>query len=210
MSIEKTFNKFGCDKSKKHQYHLFYDELLNRYKAPKILEIGVFKGDSTAAFLEYIPDCEIVGVDVFERTKLEDVADRLNSNRVKLFRCNSMKAVDVNKIMNALGIKFDIIIDDGAHYPVANRLTLTNFIPFLSDNGTYVIEDVWPLDKMTLREMEHPWIAARPAIYKTLDHYGLLDEIKKIEVERSFVAKHYDFRSLTKQPDSYIISIGKE
>ena len=44
-----------------------------------------------------------------------------------------------NIIKNAWGkhIKFDFIIDDGAHYPEANRLTFENCYPFLKKNGTY-------------------------------------------------------------------------
>lgn len=209
MSIEYSFNKFGCDKSSKHQYHLFYDNLFSKYESPKILEIGIFKGDSIASFLDHMPECEIYGFDIFERVSIEEVRQRLNTNRVKLFKCDSKNTNSVNKIMKTLNIKFDIIIDDGEHTPSANRLTLRNFIPYLDDNGTYVIEDFWPLDKMSSKELQHPWLVQRANSYKMIDYKELLKEIKKIEIENSLISRHFDNRKLTKEPDSYIVSMSK-
>ena len=33
-------------------------------------------------------------------------------------------------------------MDDGDHTPEANKMTLLNFLPYLKDDGVYVIEDV--------------------------------------------------------------------
>jgi hypothetical protein len=210
MSIEYSFNKFGCDKSLKHQYHLFYDKLFSKYESPKILEIGVFEGNSTAAFLDYLPECEIYGFDIFERVSIEKVRQRFNTKRVNFFQCNSKKAIEVHEIMKPLNVKFDIIIDDAEHTPLANRLTLKNFIPYLADNGTYMIEDFWPLDKMNSKELQHPWLLKKASEYSIIEYKKLLEEIEKLENEKSFFSEYFDNRKLTKIPDSYIVSLSKK
>lgn len=209
ISIKESFDKFNCDKSSKHKYHFFYDELFSKYESPKILEIGVFEGKSTAAFLDYLPECEIYGIDIFKRVSIEEVQKKFTTNKVKFFQCNSKKRTEVKAIMDSLNIKFDIIIDDAKHTHLANRLTLKNFIPYLDANGTYVIEDFWPIIKMNSKELQHPWLLDQASEVSIIEYKKLLEEIEKISSERSFRSKHFDFRKLTKQPDSYIISLSK-
>ena len=48
---------------------------------------------------------------------------------------------NVKKILTEKG-PFDVIIDDGFHDPHANIRTLKKLFELLSENGTYVIEDV--------------------------------------------------------------------
>lgn len=205
MSLKPLFNKHGCDKSKKHYYHLYYDKLFDRYPDPiKVLEIGVYKGDSTAAFLEYRPDCEFYGLDIFERVSIDDVKARIDGP-VKLKSCNSTNATQVNKILSEWNTKFDIIIDDGSHYPADNKATAMNFSKWLAPGGTYVIEDVFPYHKMTLEEMNHPWLKRHSNEWNqfTFDsfYYWIKDNYK--------IENEIDLRSKSGEPDSYIIEMSK-
>ena len=50
--------------------------------------------------------------------------------------------------MSKLNIKFDIIIDDGWHLDTAQESTLTNFFPYLKNDGLYIIEDIYPESKL--------------------------------------------------------------
>lgn len=212
MSLQPLFNSHGCDKSKKHQYHLFYDQLFEKYPGPiKVLEIGVFKGDSTAAFIEYRPESEFYGADIFERVPIDEVYNRVN-HKAKFAKCDSMSSKEVISAMRALNCgynTFDIIIDDGAHWPEANRLTLNNFFPYLKSGGTYVIEDVWPFHKMSLKELEHPWLKKHPDRYDQLQYALFTNTVETLQDQQGVEVHHFDLRAKTREPDSYIMSLKK-
>lgn len=205
--IRKLFDKYGCDKGKKHGYDVYYQQLFDSYdKDINILEVGVFRGDSTLATHEYLEEATIYGVDIFERVDIESVRSRFNSNRVLLEKCDSMSSLSIKSVIKKWeDVKFDIIIDDAAHYPEANRKTLLNFMPYLNEGGTYVIEDVWPLSDMTLKELNHKWIQKYPERYNQLQQNmfeNAIDDVKKkYDVE---VHKH-DLRKKSGEPDSYLL-----
>lgn len=210
MSLEPLFNKVGCDKSKKHQYHRFYDALFESYpKTLKILEIGVFKGDSTVAFLEYMPKAKLYGVDIFERVSIDDVTQRVNSKRASFAQCDSMNQKSVIKAMKEFDTQFDVIIDDGAHWPEANRLTLANFMPYLNSKGTYVIEDVWPFHKMSTEEMNHPWLKKYPQRYDLFEFTKFQNQVDTFKDMYNLDIQEYDYRKYTNEPDSCIMSLKR-
>ena len=103
-----------------------------------ILEIGVWKGASTASFFYYLPNSNFVAID-------NEAKFSYKSTRIKFFLCNTSDLNSLKKLKKILFKqninKFDIIIDDGAH-------TLSNiiknfifFFKFLKSEGLYVIED---------------------------------------------------------------------
>ena len=125
MVLDTLFNKHGCDKSSKHNYHRVYEKEFSHYrdKEINILEIGIFKGDSIKAWLEYFPNAHIYGIDIFTRIIPEDI-EVLSDERVHWIRGDSLSKSIVDFVQDAWhGIKFDIIIDDGKHTPEANRLS---------------------------------------------------------------------------------------
>lgn len=69
------FNKYGCDKTKKHMYDRIYGPALEKFKDQEIniLEVGVFNGHSTEAFHEFLPKANLYGLDIFVRTKATDL-----------------------------------------------------------------------------------------------------------------------------------------
>lgn len=73
--LEELFNKYGCDKAVKHNYHTVYEPEFDtiRNESINILEVGVFKGDSVRAWLEFFPNATIYGIDIFTRVKPEDI-----------------------------------------------------------------------------------------------------------------------------------------
>lgn len=205
MSIKLLFKKYGCDKAVRHKYHLVYDKILADYDSPKILEIGVLKGNSTLAFIEYKPNSTIVGIDVFTRHSKKIVEDRFTRRNlnVKLYECDSTNESAVTDLMTKLDEKYDIIIDDAAHFPDSNKKTLRNFMPYLADNGIYVIEDIFPINIMDIEEFEHPWIVRHPIEFSYEEYNDFLQEVNRYKN-----VVHYDHRAIG-QPDSYIITIQK-
>jgi hypothetical protein len=100
-------------------------------------------------------------------------------------------------------VKFDIIIDDGMHTPTANKETFLNLKRLLKKEGVYFIEDVWPLELMNDKELEHQWLQRYPDRYNSMDNQLFLNALEQSDLR---VLRH-DNRKLTKQPDSYIIEL---
>ncbi len=207
--LKDAFNKSKCDKSWKHGYEIIYGERFNEVLkrndgalTTNLLEIGIFKGASLEAYFEYFryytDNFRICAVDLFDRIPPEEI-QILNHPKVEWL------AGDSTKIKWKDDTKFDIIIDDGLHTPLAQAKTLDNFYPSLKSGGSYFIEDVWPISLMTNEERKHKWITTHPQDY-TFENYRVLQ--KAIEQTKGRVIEH-DFRVLTGQPDSFIIEIIK-
>lgn len=203
--LKQLFNKYGCDKAKKHQYDTVYEPELEHLKDEpiNILEVGVFKGDSVRAWLDYFPNATIYGIDIFVRVDPSKI-DVLNHPRVKWLKASSIESDITTKIKKEWPrVKFDVIIDDGLHTPRANLLTLQHLQSLLKPKGKYFIEDVWPFDKMSYKESQHPWILSHSEDLNMMEYQAFLNEIAKYNITE------YDLRSKTKEPDSYIIKVEK-
>lgn len=201
--LEELFNKYGCDKASKHKYHLIYERDFEeiRNEPINLLEIGVFRGDSMRAWLDYFPNATIYGIDLFTRVKPEDI-DVLENPRVKWLQGDSTKPEIREAIMKAWPrIRFDVIIDDGLHTPGANRKTFDNIFPVCKKIGAYYIEDVWALDRMNPSQLKNPWLRRDAHTYTPQEWNTFLQTIEMYSVSR------YDHRIITGQPDSYIIKV---
>lgn len=198
-----AFNKHKCDKAG-HHYYKEYESILSgkRFESIKILEIGIFKGTSFSAFVDYLPNAQLYGVDIFTRIKPNEVPI-LDHHRVSWVQGDSTRSHIANKIKRAWGedIKFDIIIDDGKHTPDANRLTFKNTVEFLSDDGIYYIEDVWPIDIMNDEEYNNPWIQKHKEDYTREKFDKFKQSLAGYSVTR------IDLRKETKKPDSYLYKV---
>lgn len=201
MSDLKTlFDRYGCDKATKHKYHRIYEKYMEpRREDPiNILEVGVFKGNSIEAWLDYFPNATIYGIDIFVRVQPEKIA-ALNHPRVKWARGDSTKSADTVGLWP--DVKFDFIIDDGLHTPMANKATFDNLVGKLAEGGQFFIEDVFPIDRMTPSEMMTPWVRNNPKDYNTAAFAEFMQSANKYKHER------YDNRKLSMQPDSYMFVI---
>lgn len=205
--LKELFDKHKCDKgTEKHHYYKEYEQYFESVREESInfLEIGTFKAASTRAFHEYFPNANIYTIDIFVRTNPEDL-DILREDRVYWLKADSMDASLGTKIRNEWGdVKFDFIIDDGAHWPEANRLTFENLIPFLKDDGTYFIEDVWPMDRMNTSELSHPWLRKHSDRYDILKHNLFMSALDPYKVT------YHDRRKETNCGDTYIITVNKK
>lgn len=133
--LRKIFDKHGCDKGRRHGYERVYEPILApvREQPITLLEIGVYKGASIRAWLEYLPNATLIAVDTFQRVPPQAVSI-LAHPRVRWFQCDSTaEAPDVEPV--------DFIIDDGCHDPAAQIATLRHFLPLLTPGGRYFVED---------------------------------------------------------------------
>ena len=203
------FNKYGCDKTKKHKYEKIYEPVFKKLKDKtdlRILEIGVFHGHSTEALLDYFPHAHMYGIDIFERTNPEDIEAYMDhDDRTHWLKASSTDPNLYKMLREKFGksTKFDIIIDDGMHTPKANKETFENLHRTLKRDGVYFIEDVWPLELMNDEEMEHQWIKRFPDRYNLMDNQLFLNSLERSGLR---VLRH-DHRKLAGHADSYVIEL---
>jgi SAM-dependent methyltransferase len=200
--LGKIFEKHGTDKASKHKYHLIYDNIFKskRNKEVDFLEVGIWKGVGMASFLEYFPKGNIYGLDIFTRIKPEEIPI-LKNPRTSWIKADSThpSCMPLVKLFNT---KFDFILDDGAHWPEANKLTFRHLKKFLKPDGVYIIEDVWPMERMTNSQLNHKWLKQHPDRYNHLSNEMFLKELEDsgMEIER------FDNREIA-HPDSYVITL---
>ena len=202
-TLVELFDKYGCDKGNlKHRYDRVYEPILSQHKnnSIRMLEIGIFNGNSTEAFVDFCPNLEVVGVDIFTRVDIKNIPI-LNHPRVHPIKCDSLIGPN-EKFEEVSENGFDIIIDDGLHTHEAQWKTFKNFIPYLKENGVYYIEDVWAYDKMTEKEKQHPWLKKHAPAFSEKEYQKLLDEIEPYNVTYHDLRKGYD-------PDTFILEIRK-
>lgn len=206
--LKQLFNKYQCDKSSRHGYDKIYEPIFEQYKKKgkvTILEIGVFKGASTMALLDYFggDNVEIVAMDIFERVPLTEIY-AFNHKNVTPFQADStaIPSVEFTTLMSYYPDGFDIIIDDGLHTNRGQWMTFINYIDFLADDGVYFIEDVWALDDMTPEQKKFWWIEKYKEDINDEQFNNLLTAINDYKVIR------HDHRA-DYHEDSYILEIRK-
>lgn len=136
MNLRECFDKRGSDKGFRHGYESFYEPRFapKRHEPLRILEIGVLSGASLAAWLDYFPNAQVIGVDTFKRVPASSVPI-LSHPRVTWWGLDSTEFVPLID-------EVDVVIDDGSHKPEAQLATLALYRRLLKSGGSYFIEDV--------------------------------------------------------------------
>ena len=205
LLLKEIFEKYNCDKAG-HLYHEVYQPHFEdiKDKPLKILEVGIFKGVSMDSWRDYLPNATIYGLDIFTRLSPDQIP-ALKKDRIEWAFCDSTGNDVSQTIVKKWGeeIKFDVIIDDGLHTPIANAKTFENLIPFLDDSGVFFIEDVWPLDIMTQDEWNHSWMKRNKDKYNMQAWNVFENSISSYKVTQ------HDLRKASNIPDSYIYEIRK-
>ena len=138
MSLKKLFIKYKSDKHI-HKYDLVYDQYLEKLKNKKlnILEIGVSDGSSLKAWSDYFKKSKIIGIDI---KKIDRKKNKLNKKNIFLHQGSQSNEKFINKLIKIYK-KFDIIIDDGSHFPKDVIKSFKLLFHSLDINGLYFIED---------------------------------------------------------------------
>ena len=199
------FDKYKCDKGHRHGYEAVYEADFEKVKDEpiNIFEIGILRGESIKVWLDYFPNGTVYAVDNFSRIPPEKV-EILSHERVKWVSGDSTS----NSLRDTIdkewsGVKFDIIIDDGLHTPRANMLSFMNLSKYLKKGGIYYIEDVFPMDIMTTKELSIPFLTSKPDAFNMLEYNKFLNAINSYKPER------IDLRKNSGNPDSHIIKVTK-
>ncbi len=109
-----------------------YRGLLEGLDVTRLLEIGVYHGQSLATWQELVPQALIVGVD-------NDPTSYTNVGT--LVYADATDSVAMENMGREYG-PFDVIIDDGSHEHQDVRAALLNLRPHLRKGGLYVVEDL--------------------------------------------------------------------
>jgi hypothetical protein len=147
-SLSEVFQKYDTDKGPFfHNYCRQYDPLFQRFrdKPVRMLEIGVWYGNSLKAWREAFPKAEvIVGVDIESRCSVYSDPER----GIIVEIADATKKEVLEDLSKRYG-PFDIILDDGSHVNTDVIRTFESAFPLLKEDGLYVVEDthVWKVDR---------------------------------------------------------------
>lgn len=130
----------GTDKSSAgHGYTAVYAPLLDHLRERddvRLLEIGVWEGASLAMWSEWLPNANIVGVDIdLSRFRFP------RSERVHLRLGNASDPAFIAALIEEFG-PFDVVIDDGSHLLPDHVAAFTALWPHVRPDGYYIVEDL--------------------------------------------------------------------
>tara|TARA_B100000989_G_C19530688_1_gene469605 strand:+ start:4310 stop:5158 length:849 start_codon:yes stop_codon:yes gene_type:complete len=150
---EKPLNR-NNKKIKGHGYQKFYENHLSKIKDSNIemLEIGSFRGNASAAFYFYLPNCNITSVDLYPDLFL------YKSNRITNYYLNNSLGDEIQNKILMKDKKYDFIIEDAGHYYKDQIISLFKIFPKLKKNGIYVVEELdFPDTRLDMNSNnEHP------------------------------------------------------
>jgi hypothetical protein len=152
----KLYDKYGSDKSTWHNYSQLYKKLFERFSDKEInyLEVGLgtnntdvpsnmgvngSPGASLYAASDFYNKWNIVGLDVDTRVLFQSPEKRISTFFVNQLESDTIQDLWKNEFSDT---KFDIIIDDGLHEFVANKIFFENAFEKLSEDGIYIVEDI--------------------------------------------------------------------
>ena len=162
QDLKKLMDFYGSDKGGKNNHHNFaqyYSFLFNNQKnhIQNFLEIGLGTNNldvpsnmgtdgvplaSLRAWRDYFKNANIFGGDI-DKKILKD------EERIKTFYVDQTDPNSIKQMFEKINVdKFDIILEDGLHEYNANICFFENAIQYLSENGTYIIEDVYYKDQI--------------------------------------------------------------
>ncbi len=159
-NLTNLMNKYGSDKGGKnnhHNYSLFYAEIFGtkRKLIKNFLEVGLGTNNtsipsnmgesgkplaSLMAWRDYFPNANIFGADI-------DKEILKNDDRIKTCFVDQTDPSTISEMFKNFGVdKYDIIIEDGLHEYNANITFFENSISHLSNDGIFIIEDIYYKD----------------------------------------------------------------
>ena len=161
QELKKLMDFYGSDKGGKNNQHNFaqyYSEIFYNKKnsIKNFLEIGLGSNNidvpsnmgvggkplaSLRAWRDYFKNANIYGGDIDKEILKNE--DRINTHYVDQTNPSSIKIMFEN-----FGVKkFDVILEDGLHEFNANICFFENSIDFLSNDGVYIVEDIYYKDQ---------------------------------------------------------------
>lgn len=134
--------RHGTDKSGHHEYTpAYYGLFKDRIESVKrVLEIGIgyqchHVGGSVHMWEEFFPNADVVGLD-------SNGEVMINEGRIRSFVADQNDPASLLAAMEKVGGKCDLIVDDGSHVTSHQIVSMLTLLPFLTDDGVYIVEDL--------------------------------------------------------------------
>ncbi len=120
-----------------HNYVELYEKLFSpvRNQVKRVLEIGVWRGDSLRMWEEYFPSAGIFGIDIND-------SSRYNTDRIITAIADQASREQLGKFVETHGSDFDIVLDDGGHTMEQQQTSFGFLFPHVRSGGIYIIEDI--------------------------------------------------------------------
>lgn len=178
MKSLKAFTLSNTDKGNWHGYDKYYDSIFKDFQPETLLEIGVKRGNSLAAWKILFPSCKLYGLDVTDR---EFENNLIKFSEAEITIGNSTKQTIAEKFQD----RYDVIIDDGSHYYKDVMRTFKLFHTKFKEY--YIIEDyVYDLD--LARQFLNSFGYQDVSFYKS--------NRSKINVKRNAIFRTKDVRNI--------------
>ena len=102
-----------------------------------LLELGVANGGSVLTWIDYLPNADIVAIDILQRPERIPTLER-----VHILRGSQDDTGLLDEAGRRVGRKFDVIVDDASHLGFLTERSFHHlFTNWLVPGGWYVIED---------------------------------------------------------------------
>lgn len=129
----------NTDKVVHHEYHKFYDNILQPFHKSYggLVEIGIGNGLSLPMWMSMFENSHIYGIEK------EILNTSISNDKVTILEADQSNIDDLKKIKSMLMNKNIFFInDDGSHIPEHQILTFNMLFPILVEGGIYIIEDI--------------------------------------------------------------------
>lgn len=135
----------GGDSDTCHNYTPVYYALFCMFKddVRTVLEIGINAGSSLRMWKDFFPKATIYGIDCNPGTLFQE-------DRIITFCADQNSPPSLRAVMNATAMLYndethpgyDLIIDDGSHEYEHQVTSMLALLPYLTERGVYIIEDM--------------------------------------------------------------------
>lgn len=128
--------KYPTDKLSHHFIDIYADIFESLMDKPiRLLEIGIYHGNSLRLWRDYFINGLIHGIDI-------DNKYLFFGNRIICEKADQSNRDDLSRLIIKIGGAFDIIIDDGSHIMHDQQLSFGYLFQHLKHGGFYIIEDL--------------------------------------------------------------------
>ena len=185
-----------------HNFVQFYETWFQGRSFSNIAEIGLFKGNSMRWLLQRFPSAELYGADIMPVQPEWPVDPR--------FHFSQLDQSDIPKLKAFLQQQaFDLIIEDGSHFPQHQALALILGIQALKPGGLYILEDIHTshpehaMAQALVQQSGKPHVGTAMSVLLAIDHYKRIgvevDEAKAAAIARDSIINEIDVLFLAKR-----------
>jgi len=121
-----------------HRYDQVYKTAFGSLtRVDRILEFGVFRGESIRWLRQLYPEATIVGVDIVtERDEWP------RDDKIQYVQLDQGNTQELRALASRHKSPFDLVIEDGSHHPQHQKNCLVELLPGIRAGGVYVLEDI--------------------------------------------------------------------